>query len=46
MASFNMNCVYLQEDFLKENLMVQLRMVLDRRNLKAESNLGLGSFAS
>lgn len=27
-------CLYLQEEFLKENVMIQIRMVLDRRNLK------------
>ena len=27
-------CIYLQEDFLKENILIQVRMFLDRRNLK------------
>jgi hypothetical protein len=27
-------CIYLQEDFLKENILIQLRMLIDRRNLK------------
>lgn len=31
-------CIYLQEDFLKENALIQVRMFLDRRNLKFDMN--------
>jgi len=27
-------CLYLQEDFLKESILMQIRILLDRRNLK------------
>lgn len=27
-------CITLQEDFLKENILIQARMFLDKRNLK------------
>lgn len=27
-------CLYLQEDFLKENILMQVRILLDKRNLK------------
>jgi hypothetical protein len=42
----NAKCMYLQEDFLKENVMIQLRMVLDRRNLKHNMELGDFTFSS
>ena len=39
-------CIYLQEDFLKENVLIQLRMLLDRRNLKFDINQAENNFAS
>ena len=42
----NAKCFYLQEDFLKENILIQIRMVLDRRNLKHNMEEGDYTFSS
>ena len=42
----NAKCMYLQEDFLKENILIQIRMVLDRRNLKNNMENGDFTFSS
>ena len=42
----NAKCLFLQEDFLKENAMIQIRMVLDRRNLKHKMENGDFMFES
>lgn len=39
-------CMVLQEDFLRENEMIQVRMVLDKRNLKFNAYGGEYEFAS
>ena len=39
-------CIELQEDFLKDALLTQVRMLLDKRNLKFNSEEGEYSFAS
>jgi len=39
-------CLYLQEDFLKENVMIQIRMIIDRRNLKNNMQKGDFTFSS
>jgi len=39
-------CLYLQEDFLKENLLIQVRMMLDKRNLKFDMSKNDSAFAS
>ena len=36
----------LQEDFLKENELIQVRMVIDKRSLKFDPNYGEYEFAS
>ena len=38
--------IFLQEDFLRENEMIQVRMVLDKRNLKFNAYQGEYEFAS
>jgi len=39
-------CKHLQEDFLKENVLIQVRMLLDRRNLNFHLEDGDYTFAS
>jgi len=39
-------CIYLQEEFLKENVLIQIRTLLDRRNLHFDINQGEYMFAS
>jgi len=39
-------CMCLQEDFLKDSLLVQMRMLMDKRNLKFQQERGPYSFAS
>ncbi len=42
----DMKCISLQEDFLKDALLTQMRMLLDKRNLKFTCEEGEYSFAS
>ena len=44
--TINTKCLSLQEDFLKDALLTQMRMLLDKRNLKFHSDEGEYSFAS
>lgn len=46
MSEKNAKCFYLQEDFLKENVLIQIRMVLDRRNLRHNMEEGDYTFSS
>ncbi len=42
----DMKCMCLQEDFLKDALLTQIRMLIDKRNLKFSSDEGDYAFAS
>ena len=42
----DLKCIYLQEDFLKENVLIQVRMLLDKRNLHFHMEDGEYTFAS
>ena len=44
--AIDMKCMSLQEDFLKDALLTQLRMLLDKRNLKFHYDEGDYAFAS
>ncbi len=41
-----MKHIYLQENFLKENLLIQLRFLIDKRNLKFDMTQENFMFAS
>jgi len=41
-----LKCIDLQEDFLKDALLTQIRMLLDKRNLKFHYEEGDYAFAS
>ena len=42
----DLKCMCLQEDFLQDALLTQVRMLIDKRNLKFHSEEGEYSFAS
>ena len=42
----DIKCLELQEDFLKDALLTQLRMLMDKRNLKFNYEEGEYAFAS
>jgi hypothetical protein len=44
--AIDMKCICLQEDFLKDALITQLRMLIDKRNLKFHYEEGEYAFAS
>jgi len=44
--TIDMKCICLQEDFLKDALLTQVRMLLDKRNLKFIHQEGDYAFAS
>ncbi len=44
--AIDLKCICLQEDFLKEALIMQVRMLLDKRNLKFNTDEGEYAFAS
>ena len=44
--AIDMKCICLQEDFLKDALMLQVRMLLDKRNLRSIHHEGDYAFAS
>jgi len=44
--TIDMRCISLQEDFLKDALLTQIRMLLDKRNLKFQTDKGDYAFAS
>ena len=44
--AIDLKCISLQEDFLKDALLTQVRMLLDKRNLKFTCDEGEYAFAS